>query len=185
MLLIFIVFVYLIHLHTICLLFIFHKRNLSPVDSLRCSCDCNIRNVLVSAHFACCTLERCERFHRNYISIAILLWGAHQDERKYILYSLAQTKPKRAHPCNMHVVRIFNSIECRIEIMDMFTPAKPNQAYPRYERFYCNAMGTANQLCISLHKQESPPAWTQETYRPPCSKVPTPPSWHGWGGGGG
>ena len=38
--------------------------------------------------------------------------------------------------------------------------------------------------------QESPPAWTQEAYRPPCSEysfccpnwVPSPPSWPGWGG---
>ena len=52
---------------------------------------------------------------------------------------------------------------------------------------------------FSLSKQESPPAWTQEAYRPPCSKysiccpnwVPPlagypppgyPLSWPGWGG---
>ena len=35
-----------------------------------------------------------------------------------------------------------------------------------------------------LNQQESPPAWTQEAYRPPCSCSPDLPT-RGWGGGGG
>ena len=42
----------------------------------------------------------------------------------------------------------------------------------------------------NTYQQESPPVWTQEAYRPPCSEysfccpnwVPPPPSWPGWGG---
>ena len=44
----------------------------------------------------------------------------------------------------------------------------------------------------TIYEQESPPAWTQEAYRPSCSKyslccsnwVPPPPSCPGWGAGG-
>ena len=44
-------------------------------------------------------------------------------------------------------------------------------------------------FCQNKTKQESPPAWTQEAYRPPCIEYSfccpiwvAPPSWPGWGG---